>query len=110
MKNMLENKIVLITGSSSGIGAVTARLAKEYGATPILHGRTESKELKSIAKELQADYIFCDVADKTAVDAEVQRILKKVKRIDCLINCAGIAPRPSFMESTDEVWVDVYKV
>lgn len=110
MKNMLENKIVLITGSSSGIGAATARLAKEYGATLILHGRTESEELKSIAKELNADYIFCDVSDKSAVDAEVEKILKKVKRIDALVNCAGIAPRPSFLESTDEIWLDVFKV
>jgi len=107
---MLKDKIILITGSSSGIGAATARLAKEYGATVILHGRTESENLKKLAQELNCNYIFCDVADKVAVDAEVQRILKKVKRIDCLVNCAGIAPRPSFMESTDEVWVDVYKV
>ena len=45
-----------------------------------------------------------------AVDAEVQRILKKVTRIDCLVNSAGIAPRPGFMESTDEIWLDVFKV
>lgn len=107
---MLKDKVILITGSSSGIGAATARLAKEYGATLILHGRTESEELKKLAQELSCDYIFCDVADKTAVDAEVQRILKKVERIDCLVNCAGIAPRPTFMESTDEVWLDVFKV
>ncbi|MDP4001175.1 MAG: SDR family oxidoreductase [bacterium] len=75
-----------------------------------MHGRTESEELKSLSKELNADYIFCDVSDKSAVDAEVQRILKKVKRIDVLVNCAGITPRPSFMESTDEVWLDVFKV
>ena len=107
---MLKDKIILIAGSSSGIGAATARLAKEYGATPILHGRTESEELKALAKELNADYIFCDVVDKKTVEAEVQKILGKVKRIDTLVNCAGIAPRPSFMESTDEVWLDVFKV
>jgi 3-oxoacyl-[acyl-carrier protein] reductase len=107
---MLKDKIILITGSSSGIGAATARLSKEYGATVILHGRTESEDLKKLVQELNCNYIFCDVADKAAVESEVQRILEKVKRIDCLVNCAGIAPRPSFMESTDEVWVDVFKV
>src|SRR3989338_5156999 len=107
---MLKGKAILITGSSSGIGAATARLANEYGATVILHGRTESDELKKIAKELQSDYIFCDVSDKDAVDSEIARILKKIKKIDALVNCAGIAPRPSFMESTDEVWLDVFKV
>ena len=36
----LENKTILITGSSRGIGAATARLAKEYGGNVILHGKT----------------------------------------------------------------------
>ena len=52
---MLENKTVLITGSSRGIGAATARLAKKYGAKVILHGRTDSNDLKSLAKELDAE-------------------------------------------------------
>ena len=52
---MLKDKIILITGSSSGIGAATARLAKEYGAIPILHGRTENEELKALSKKLNTD-------------------------------------------------------
>mgnify|MGYP001571222034 CR=1 FL=1 len=105
-----KNKIILITGSSSGIGAATARLAKEYGAKVILHGKTESKELKKLAKELDCEYIFCDVVDKEAVDLAVKNILQKVKRIDLLVNSAGIAPRATFLESTDELWLDVFKV
>lgn len=107
---MLENKIILITGSSSGIGAATARLAKEYGAIPILHGRTESEELKKLAKELDCEYIFCDVSDKVAVNRAVTDILLKIKKIDILVNSAGIAPRATFMETTDESWLEVFKV
>lgn len=107
---MLKGKIILITGSSSGIGATTARLAKEYGATTIIHGKTASEELKNLAKELNCEYIFCDVADKKAVESEVKKILKKISRIDALINCAGIAPRATFLESTDELWLDVFRV
>jgi 3-oxoacyl-[acyl-carrier protein] reductase len=107
---MLKDKTILITGSSSGIGAATAKLAKEYEATVILHGREENEKLKTLAKELNCEYIFCDVADKTAVESEVQRILGKVKKIDLLVNCAGIAPVQEFLESTDEVWLNVFKV
>ncbi len=106
---MLKGKTILITGSSSGIGAATARLAKEYDATPILHGKTEGKELKKLAKELGCEYIFCDVIDQTAVESEIKRILKKVKKIDLLVNSAGIAPRATFLESTDDLWLDVFK-
>jgi 3-oxoacyl-[acyl-carrier protein] reductase len=107
---MLKDKVILISGSSGGIGSATARLAKSYGARVILHGKTESEELKNLAKELNCEYIFCDAADKPAVESEVKRILAKVKRIDVLVNCAGIAPRPKFLESTDEVWLDIFKV
>src|SRR3989344_7338657 len=107
---MLKDKIILITGSSSGIGVATARLAQEYGAKVILHGRTESPELKTLAKELDCEYIVCDVADKSAVESAVADILKKVKRIDVLVNSAGIAPRAKFLESTDELWLDIFKV
>src|SRR3990167_2596131 len=107
---MLKGKTILITGSSSGIGAATAKLAKQYGASVILHGRTDDDKLRALALELGCEYIFCDVADKAAVDKAVAGILQKISRIDALVNCAGIAPRPSFMESTDEVWLDVFKV
>lgn len=107
---MLKDKIILITGSSSGIGAATARLAKEYGATPILHGRNESEDLKALAEELNCEYIFCDVADKLTVDSAIAAVLKKVNRIDILVNSAGIAPRLTFLESTDEHWLDIFKV
>jgi 3-oxoacyl-[acyl-carrier protein] reductase len=106
---MLKDKSILITGSSSGIGAETARLAKEYGATVILHGRIEDEKLKTLAKELDCEYIFCDVADKITVESEVQRILKKIQKIDILVNSAGIAPAQEFLEATDEEWLNVFK-
>jgi len=107
---MLKGKNILITGSSSGIGLATARLAKEYGATVILHGKTESEELKTFAKELSCEYIFCDVVDKISIESEIQRILKKVNRIDILVNSAGIAGGQKFLESTDESWLDIFKI
>ena len=107
---MLKDKIILITGSSSGIGAATARLAKEYGATPVLHGKTESEDLKKLAKELNCEYIFCDVAVKTAVALAVAEVLEKVKRVDILVNSAGIALRQKFLDTTDESWINTFKV
>lgn len=107
---MLKNKTILITGSSSGIGAATARLAKEYGAKVILHGKTESPELKKFAEELNCEYIVCDVADKNAVEGEIKRILKKVKKIDALINCAGYVISKSFTDTSDDEWLDIMKV
>lgn len=106
---MLKDKIILITGSSSGIGAATARLAKDYGATPILHGKTESEDLKNLAEELGCEYIFCDVGDKEAVLREIAKLHEKKIQIHCLANIAGAVAPKNFLETTDEEWISSYK-
>ncbi|MFZ2303675.1 MAG: SDR family oxidoreductase [Minisyncoccia bacterium] len=103
---MLKNKTILITGSSRGIGAATAILAKKYGANVILHGRTESKELKKLANKIGCPYFFCDISDEKAVQNEVS----KFKKIDVLVNSAGINPSKTFMQLTSQDWEQVFKV
>ena len=106
---MLEGKTILITGSSRGIGEATARLAKKYGASVILHGKEDGESIKALAAELGAKYIVCDVADDRAV-AKAVNDLGPDQRIDILVNCAGITNRKTFEESTTEDWMDIYKV
>jgi len=102
---MLENKIILIAGSSRGIGAATARLAKSYGAQVILHGKTESEALRNLASEIDAKYIACDISDENQVFAEI----KKLGKIEILVNSAGINISKPFQELTNEDWLDTFK-
>jgi 3-oxoacyl-[acyl-carrier protein] reductase len=107
----LQNKVIIITGSSrGGMGAAAARIASKRGAKVILHGRVETDELKALAKELQTDYVLCDVTDKSAVGVAVAEVIEKTGKIDALINCAGMAASAPFLDSTDEHWIDVFKV
>jgi 3-oxoacyl-[acyl-carrier protein] reductase len=101
---MLEDKIILITGSSRGIGAATARLAKNYGAKVILHGKTESDYLRGLARELDSHYIFCDVKNYE----EVERKVSELGGIDVLVNNAGINPSKTFMQLTDKDWQEIF--
>jgi 3-oxoacyl-[acyl-carrier protein] reductase len=110
METFLDNSVLLITGSSRGIGAATARLAKAYGAKVALHGKEESAELLKLGKELGSPCYPCDVADRAAVKRVVKKIMKDFGRIDALVNNAGIADRRPFLETTDEVWQNVFKV
>lgn len=108
---MLQGKNILITGSSRGIGAETARLAKSYGANVIVHGRTESPELNAIAVELGAEKVVCDISDKEAVSREINRLLEKKIQIHCLANVAGaLKNRGPFFETIDEDWLLTYKI
>ena len=102
----LEDKTILVTGSSRGIGEVTARLAKEYGAKVILHGKTESDRLKYLSKELKSPYIFCDSSNRNYVTEEIN----KVGSIDVLVNNAGINPSKKFMDLEEKDWQDIFGV
>lgn len=103
---LLEGKTILITGSSRGIGAATARLAKTYGAEVILHGKTESEHLKRLSKELATKYIFCDVAN----ESEVKKAVNSLNQIDILINSAGINLSKPFLEQTIGSWKATFNV
>ena len=109
MHTFLEGKTLFITGSSRGIGAATARLAKAYGARVILHGSRASRELKKLAKELESDAIVFDVSDSKAVEQAVKSVLKKYKRVDALVNCAGITNPHSILDAVEKDWLDVFK-
>ena len=101
---MLQDKTIFITGSSRGIGAAIAKLAKQNGAKVVLHGKSESKELKDLARKLRSAYLVFDVGDGKAVSGEVERL----KTIDILVNNAGINPSKTFLELTNEDWKEIF--
>ena len=90
----LENKIVLITGASRGLGkAIALRLAKEKVKLALI-ARTE-KDLKAVKEEIEklgscSEYFLCDVSDGEQVKLVFEKIVKKFGKIDVLINNAGI--------------------
>jgi 3-hydroxy acid dehydrogenase/malonic semialdehyde reductase len=83
----MSNRIVLITGATSGIGEATARLLAENNFDLILCGRRKDR-LEKLAKELKTrvDILSFDVRDRKAVSAAL-----KGKTVDVLINNAGNA-------------------
>ncbi len=101
---MLKDKTIFITGSSRGIGAATAKLAKKYGAKVTLHGKSESEELKKLSKELDLPHVVFDVSDERAVE----RGISKVGHIDILVNNAGINPSKAFQELTNKDWQEIF--
>jgi len=90
-----KNKIVLITGASSGIGKDTAIEFAKKGATLVLVARSEDK-LEQIASELKKYPISilvyqCDISKKDQVKEMSKKVLEKFNHIDILVNNAGFA-------------------
>ncbi|MGE5683377.1 MAG: SDR family oxidoreductase [Bacillota bacterium] len=86
----IKDKVVIITGSSSGIGLSTARLFSRHGAKLAIAARSEDK-LKELANELKGDIIIIptDMRDEAAVKNMIAKAYEHFGRIDVLINNAG---------------------
>lgn len=111
---MLENKSVLITGGSRGIGAEIVRRAMEYGAHVAFTYRGRVQAAESLSQELTATYPGqqcvarqCDVADTAAMDALAQDILREFGRLDVLVNNAGITQDSVLARMTRDQWDEV---
>ena len=88
----MKDKIVCITGASSGIGWATAKALSELGAQLILCGRrTKKLEQLSDLLKVNCQLLSFDVRDRKAVFAAFESLPEDWKKIDILINNAGNA-------------------
>src|ERR1700730_8058937 len=100
----LKDKTALVTGSTAGIGlAIAASLARE-GATVVINGRTK-KRVDDAIKQILGKYsnpepLGADVSGAAAVAAAV----KKIPRLDILINNVGIGELKPFEKISDVDW------
>lgn len=104
--SFLEDKVVVITGASDGIGkSIAIRLGTER-AKIILIARNENK-LRQVAENIQsrggiAKYYPCDIRSSNDIEETVRKIISDFGRIDVLINNAGIWQKLSSLEAISE--------
>lgn len=107
MNNGIENKVILITGGSTGLGAETARYLASRGAKVAIAARRKP-ELDKVIADIQSNggtasaYVL-DVTDKVQVENTVAAVVAEFGKLDVLINNAGLMPiRPMAEVNTDE--------
>lgn len=96
MANTIGNKIIVITGASSGLGAEAARYLAEQGATVVL-GARRTDRIKALADDIEAKggkalAVETDVTDRASVQNLVDTAVQTYGRIDVLLNNAGVMP------------------
>jgi NAD(P)-dependent dehydrogenase (short-subunit alcohol dehydrogenase family) len=110
----LQDKIALITGSAAGIGLATAQVFAAEGAHVYIadvDGEGASRAAKDlIAKGLKASAMAVDVSRGQDVSALMRAIEQQHKRLDVVVNNAGINVRTEFRNMTDADWVRLREV
>ena len=105
----LQNKVVIITGSSRGIGKAIALEFARQGADVVVNYKTSEKEAKEVARQIEkigqeAIVVKADVSKEEDVKNMMEKVYGHFKRIDILVNNAGIMNRSSVEEMTLEGW------
>lgn len=103
-------KVVLITGSSKGIGKATAIEFAKWGYKVVINCLTDKENAEKLSNYLKEEYktetlvIKADVSNEEQVKNMIQEIINKFGRIDVLVNNAGIAIDKEFEDRTVEDW------
>jgi NAD(P)-dependent dehydrogenase (short-subunit alcohol dehydrogenase family) len=105
----MSDKVALITGSTSGIGAATARRLAEDGYTVALHSSRSVEAGRQMAAELggSASYHQADLADDASARTLVASVLDHHGRLDVLVNNAGLSiriPHADLKAATPALW------
>jgi NADP-dependent 3-hydroxy acid dehydrogenase YdfG len=103
---MTDQRVLLITGASTGIGAATAKEAVAAGWQVVLSARSEDK-LRALAEELSPDKTLVVPSDVTEWDDQqrlVSQTLERFGRIDAAFANAGFGAKRGFLEEEPDFW------
>lgn len=105
----LEGKNILITGGSLGIGKATAEILIKAGANVMITGRNKDR-LRKAAAEIGAEYFVADVSGEEDIKDTYKAFFNAFKRLDCLINNAGIGRGAELTEFSAKEMDEVFAV
>jgi NAD(P)-dependent dehydrogenase (short-subunit alcohol dehydrogenase family) len=105
---LLEDRVVLVSGGSQGVGAGVARAAAAEGAVVAVTGRRAEvgEALVAQLRETGATAMFvpADVADVAQAQASVEAVITAYGRVDALVNSAGLTSRGTLLDTTPELF------
>jgi NAD(P)-dependent dehydrogenase (short-subunit alcohol dehydrogenase family) len=107
-QSRFEETVALVTGSTRGIGAATARRFAREGASVVVHGRSEDRG-HAVVDEIttaggEATFVQADLADPDAIERLIDRAVDEYGRIDVLVNNAAVQVHETVTDATMEDW------
>ena len=111
----LENKVAVVTGSSSGIGAAIAQAFAAEGAAVVINYSRREDAAQKVLQQVEAAggkglVVGADVSDPKEVEAMVQQAVGTFGRLDIMVNNAGMERKMPFLQTPFEVWQETIAV
>lgn len=100
----MNSKIILISGASRGIGKQTAIDLYKSGYTVIANYNQSKESAIELKEQFNIDIFKADISNSTEINQLTNYVLNKYKKIDVLINNAGISQTKLFTDITDKDW------
>lgn len=103
----MTDRVALVTGSSSGIGAQVARRLASDGYAVVVNSRSSVEQGQAVADEIDGTYVQADVGEPEEGRRLVAQVLDRHGRLDVLVNNAGTTvriPHGDLAAATPEVW------
>ena len=101
MAHRMQDKIVIITGASSGLGRATAELMTAEGARVVMADISQEAG-EAAAQEIGADFVRTDVGNPAEVDALVSGTVARYGRLDVMCNNAGVHAAGPLLDTTND--------
>jgi len=106
----VKDKVVIVTGASSGIGEATAKLLSKSGAKVVLASRSKEK-LEKLSKELKDSFVVqTDMTKENEIKEMVAEVHKHLGRVDILINNAGRGYHVPIMQIEPEKFRELFEL
>jgi NAD(P)-dependent dehydrogenase (short-subunit alcohol dehydrogenase family) len=105
MSDVLQGKVVLVSGGSQGVGAAVVRAAANAGAEAVVFTGRRSDVGEALAAEVTgAEFVRADVANVDDAIASVTETIRRHGRVDCVVNAAGLVARGTLLDTTPELF------
>ena len=103
------DRVAIVTGGASGMGAATVRRLQAGGAQVVIVDR-DGDRAQAVADEVGGTPMVGDVSDSSFCDVAVARAVNMHGRLDVVVNAAGVIVRASGEDTTDEQWARIMGV
>lgn len=114
MRNLLEKKVIVVSGGTKGVGRGVCYESAKQGAAVVFGGR-DDEAAGAIAGKIKSEghealYVHTDLFRKSDIDKLFDTAYEKYGRIDGFVNYAGLTYASAITECTEEVYDDIFAV